>query len=144
MLLNWWFQYHRNSPRKESLLYSFHRHGNICMCVSNTHTHTHNGKDDIHHLAGEKCKSREPETLSNVWKKKQTGSEGCRNQRKKNITHRKEMCRLKPHFSPLEPSGHLSLEGLMQFFEQKLIWDPTWNIQPFSSYIPWLIYTKEP
>lgn len=93
----------------------------LYVCVKYTHTHTHNEKDYIHHLAGEKCKSREPETLSNVWKKKQTGSEGCRNQRKKNITHRKEMCRLKPHFSPLEPSGHLSLEGLMQFFGQKLI-----------------------
>lgn len=59
------------------------------------------------------CEIREPETLNNVWKKQQTGSGGRRNQRKKNITHRK-MCRLKLPFPPLKSLGHLNLEGFMQ------------------------------
>lgn len=91
------------------------------MCVKHTHTHTRPVKMNASiTLLGKKCETRETETLNNVWKKKQTGSKGHRNQRKKNITRGKEMCRPKPHFPPLKPWGHLNLEGLMQFTEQKL------------------------
>ena len=88
------------------------------MCVLNTHIHTytHTIKENASiTLRGKKCETREPEILKNIWKKKQTGSEGYKNQRKKNTTQGKAMYGLKPHFPPLMPLGHLNLEGLTQF-----------------------------
>ena len=88
------------------------------MCVLNTHIHTytHTIKENASiTLRGKKYETREPEILKNIWKKKQTGSEGYKNQRKKNTTQGKAMYGLKPHFPPLMPLGHLNLEGLTQF-----------------------------
>ena len=90
----------------------------ICVCYTHTHTYTHTIKENASiSLLGKKCETKEPETLNNIWKKKQTGSEGYKNQRKKNTTQGKAMYRLKPHFPPLMPLGHLNLEGLTQFIE---------------------------
>ena len=90
------------------------------ISLSNLHTsHTHGKRMHLSTSRGKNYETREPETWNNVWKKSKLGQKGIET-RGKNNAQRKTMCRLRPHFPLVKPSGHVNQEGLMQFIEQEL------------------------
>lgn len=67
-----------------------------------THAHAHTQKGHIYYLARGKSMKLENQKLGTMFGRKSRLNQKGVETREKNITHRKEMCRLKPHFSPTE------------------------------------------
>lgn len=67
-----------------------------------TQVHTHTQKEYIYYLARGKSVKLENQNLGTMFGRKSRLNQKGVETREKNIIHRKEMCRLKPHFSSIE------------------------------------------